>query len=220
MLFLTISLCLHPVDSSIAGDCSDKGTGAGTQTVSGNYNYAPGHTCAKDPDIEYDTANSNETIDRNGSAALFVTGDNGPFTWSVSGVGFTLETENEPTGATNTLYADGSACGAATITVTGCDGEEVKGYVRCTIGFFALIESCQKLSACAIAGCRSQSNRCELIQGKYKYVNIFCYVYNPPDCSACIQGDFCPVYTERCNLIGAAVVCNPWRAEVYEFTCP
>lgn len=134
LVAVTILFCLPPINNSIAGDCDNKGAGEGTQTVSGNYIYPPGYECTEDPDLIYDTVNSAETIDRNGSAALVVIGNNGPFIWSVSGTGFTLENEGQPTGPTNTLYADGLACGAATITVTGCDGKEVKGFVRCTTG--------------------------------------------------------------------------------------
>jgi len=134
LLVLTILFCLPPIDSSIAGDCDTKESGSGTPTVTGNFIYPPGYVCTEDPDLEYDTVNSHETIDRNGSAALVVIGNNGPYTWSVSGTGFTLENEGQPTGPTNTLYADGTACGAATITVTGCDGTQVTGYVRCTTG--------------------------------------------------------------------------------------
>jgi len=88
LLILTILFCLHPINSSIAGDCDTKGSGAGTPTVTGNYNYAPGHACTEDPDLIYDTVNCHETIDRNGSANLVVIGNNGPYTWSVSGEGF------------------------------------------------------------------------------------------------------------------------------------
>ena len=168
LLVVTISLCLHPIESSIAGDCGEKGGDVGTPTVSGNYIYPPGHVCTEDPGMEYDTVNSHETIARNGSADLFVTGNNGPFTWSVSGTGFTLEKENEPTGPTNILYADGSACGAATITVTGCDGEEVTGYVRCTAGKWVY-----KGTGCVLPGITGTWDPggayiIEAILGKYK----------------------------------------------------
>ena len=132
LFVLLILFCLYPNNSSIAGDCANKAGGVGTPTFSGNFNIPSNWSCPENPSLEYDTANSDETIERNGSAAIVVIGNNGPYTWSVSGTGFTLETENGPTGPTNVLYADGSACGAATITVTGCGGLSVTGYVRCT----------------------------------------------------------------------------------------
>jgi hypothetical protein len=132
-LVLTILFYLSPINYLIAGDCDSKGAGAGTPTVTGNYIYPPGHECTEDPDLEYDTVNSHETIDRNGSATLIVIGNNPPYTWSVSGNGFSLQ-ESQTTGLTNTLIADDTACGAATITITGCSGPPVTGYVRCTTG--------------------------------------------------------------------------------------
>jgi len=63
MFLLTISLCLYSIDGSIAGDCDDKSITQGTPTVTGNYIYPPGHECTEDPDLEYDTVNSHETID-------------------------------------------------------------------------------------------------------------------------------------------------------------
>lgn len=139
LLTLIILLSFHPLNISFAGDCDTK-TSAGTPTVSGNYIYSPGHTCTKDPDLIYDTINSHETIERDGSANLFVIGNNGPFTWSVSDQGFWLDANYtiktlENNGLTATLYADGTACGAATITVTGCNGPPPEtGYVRCSYG--------------------------------------------------------------------------------------
>jgi len=54
----------------------------------------------------------------------------------VSGAGFSL-TSAETDGLTNTLEADGTACGSATITVTDDCGESCTGYVRCTTGRWA-----------------------------------------------------------------------------------
>lgn len=175
ILILTVLLCLSPSVNSIAGDCDDKRVGAGTPTVSGNYIYPPGHACTQDPDLEYDTVNSAETVDRNGSAALVVIGNNAPFTWSVSGSGFSLENEGQPTGPTNTLYADDMACGAATITVTGCDGTIATGYVRCISGHWVQTYSCNA-SFCG-AFCH--------IEGKYMTLESICYAGGPDDCQFC-----------------------------------
>jgi hypothetical protein len=134
LLVLTTLFCFYPTQNSMAGSCDEKASNGGTSTFSGNFNIPPGFECPENPTLEYDTVNSAETIARNGSAAIVVIGNNGPYTWSVSGTGFTLETEGQPTGQTNTLHADGTACGSATITVTGCSGPPVTGYVRCTTG--------------------------------------------------------------------------------------
>ena len=76
----------------------------------------------------------NATIAR--SASIFVSVADtscGPFSWAVSGTGFTLD--NAVTaGVVNVLNADASACGVATVTVTGCDSTVVTAYVRCSEG--------------------------------------------------------------------------------------
>jgi len=62
----------------------------------------------------------------------------GPFSWSVSGTGFHFGSVAGPTtGETEeemeiiTLYADATACGTATITVTDSCGESSTAYIRC-----------------------------------------------------------------------------------------
>lgn len=84
-------------------------------------------------DLAYDYEASAETIDQSDSVTVAIKGSDGPFNWSVSGQGFTLDHE-QTTGLTNTLNANGSACGSAIIVVTDtCEGSVV-GYVRCTAG--------------------------------------------------------------------------------------
>lgn len=87
--------------------------------------------------LTWDTETSAETVAPNSSCTVAVSdagGKCGPFTWTVSGTGFSLE--NETTiGPSNTLIADASACGSAEINVIGCDGKTgASGFVRCTIG--------------------------------------------------------------------------------------
>ncbi len=87
--------------------------------------------CTPDPEMAWDEETSAKTINREDSVTVAITGLNGPFTWSVAGLDFTLaalETE----GLENLLIAGPDACGSATITVTGCDDTEAIGYVRCT----------------------------------------------------------------------------------------
>lgn len=91
----------------------------------------------EDPDcpaavtFEWDTDLSAETIARNNSASVYITGGELPYNWEVAGTGFTLA-NSFTLGVVNTLYADGSACGSATITVTDGCGTEVTGIVRNT----------------------------------------------------------------------------------------
>jgi len=95
--------------------------------------------CVPDAAMAWDYGTSAATVARSASVTVAITGNNTPFTWSVSGTGFTLD-EVTTTGLTNTLNADASACGSATITVTGCDSKVAIGYVRCTTGQWVIIE--------------------------------------------------------------------------------
>lgn len=93
--------------------------------------------CIDDPAMAWDYETSEEEIDRENSVGIAITGLNGPFIWTVSGTGFTLEHETTE-GLANTLHADETASGLATIIVTGCDGTIVTGYVRCSPGQWVL----------------------------------------------------------------------------------
>lgn len=142
LLLLTFLLCFHSADNSIAGSCDENASSGGTSTFAGNFNIPAGFECPENLSLEYDTSNSVETIARNGTSDLVVAGDDGPYyTWTVSGQGFWFDANYTTKtlsniGLTATLYADDTACGAATITVTGCSGPPVKGYVRCTTGYW------------------------------------------------------------------------------------
>jgi len=79
-----------------------------------------------------------ETIAPDSWVTVAVSGDKAPYSWSVSGTGFWFDaghtiTSMENAGTSVDLYADETACGSATISVTGgC--QSVTGYVRCTAG--------------------------------------------------------------------------------------
>ena len=60
-----------------------------------------------------------QEIERNDSVVVEVVGGKSPYTWSVSGTGFSLE---ESDTSSNTLSADNTACGSATITVKDSSG--------------------------------------------------------------------------------------------------
>lgn len=94
-----------------------------TLEITINFNYA----------IAFDYETSSAEIGRETSEPVYVDANNGPFTWSVSGTGFSLEHE-ETDGTGNVLHADETACGSAEITITGCDEQSAIGYVRCTTG--------------------------------------------------------------------------------------
>jgi len=89
------------------------------------------YTPLPEPEFQFDPNNLDE-IDRNSSIPINVIGGCPPYTLSVSGNGFSL--------IGNTLFADGTACGIATITVTDYCGNDAKGYVRCTEGTWSTPE--------------------------------------------------------------------------------
>lgn len=74
-----------------------------------------------------------DTIAREASEIITVIGGCPPYIWAVSGTGFTM-TDATTTGLTNTLNADATACGTATITITDDCGTSLTEYVRCTTG--------------------------------------------------------------------------------------
>jgi len=92
--------------------------------------------CCNCDDLAWDDVTSAETIAQSSSCVIAISDPDGlcgPYSWTVGGPGFTLAAATT-TGLTNTLYANGSACGMARITVEGCDGSKVRNSVRCTSG--------------------------------------------------------------------------------------
>jgi hypothetical protein len=97
-------------------------------------------TCDCSLGLNWNTNISAETIAPNSEVTVDVIdlgGHCGPFVWIVSGTGFSLAAETT-FGTSNTLIADATACGSAMITVIGCDGSSVTGYVRSTEGRWGL----------------------------------------------------------------------------------
>ncbi|MCK4826426.1 hypothetical protein KA005_62360, partial [bacterium] len=88
--------------------------------------------CTLATQISYSSGNP-ATIGQSTEAAITVDDGCGPFSWSVSGTGFSFAQPNT-TSRSNTLITDGSACGSATITVTDDCGDTAEGVVRCTTG--------------------------------------------------------------------------------------
>lgn len=125
LMILTSVFCLILSGVAAEKECWD--SLGGGPTFTGNHNYPSGWF----PEFQYDPNNPDE-IDRNSSVEIKVIGGTPPYTWEVSGTGFSIPSST--TGRTNTLSADDTACGTATITVTDNYGVPVTGYVRCTTG--------------------------------------------------------------------------------------
>lgn len=93
-------------------------------------------TCCDEPTyvaVSFDDDNTADTIARSSSISVYIENGCPPFDWTVSGTGFTLGSAQTDE-RVNTLTADGSACGSATITITDDCGNSDTGYVRCTEG--------------------------------------------------------------------------------------
>ena len=127
MITAPIALGLGLIDFESAFDKDNQGQeGINVPTIPNQYTPLPV------PELQFDTNNPDE-IARNSSIPINVIGGCSPYTWSVSGNGFTL-TNATTNGLTNTLNADTKACGRATIIVTDACGETASGYVKCTTG--------------------------------------------------------------------------------------
>lgn len=124
LLIPAIVFCLNlsgfSSDQCIPPDCPPN-----ISTIQGTVEYPAGWLLEWDP-------NNPQVINRNGSVAVNVISGVPPYSWSVSGSGFSLATD-ETQGLSNTLYADDTAC-VATVTVTDSRGQIVSGDVRCSCG--------------------------------------------------------------------------------------
>ena len=89
--------------------------------------------CPPEISISWDDDLTDDTIGRGTSISIYVKDGLGPYSWSVSGTGFTLGSP-QTDGVSNTLISDNTACGTAVITVTDFCEEVTTGEVRCTFG--------------------------------------------------------------------------------------
>jgi len=149
-----------------------------------------------------------DTIDPGGEADININGGIGPFTWEVDGTGFWFDeeytlTEIETSELSAVLYADDTACGTATITVTDASGSISTGYVRCTEGQWVLKEK-NNIDACGLRGIgdiiseADGNTMFELIEGNKKQNHIA-----NTDGAGCRLGDS----NQCCNHVAGC--CNP-----------
>jgi hypothetical protein len=176
--------------------------------------------CATADPVAYDTVNSDETIDRDGTASVIITDGCPPFTWSVAGTGFWFDlahtlTEIETDARTVTLYADDTACGSATITVVDDCEDSCTGYVRCTEGQWAICASYSQGGCCYPPG--YPCNEHTIYEDKYKWI-INC---------GNRSGYGVDSWNTTCNGVGMSInasdVCQSgWKictGGLYEWTC-
>ncbi len=200
LMILTSVFCLFLSGVAAEKECWD--SLGGGPTFTGNHNYPSGWF----PEFQYDPNNPDE-IDRNSSVEISVIGGFPPYTWQVSGNGFSIPSST--TDGTNTLSADGTACGTATITVTDVCGDSCTGYVRCTTGKWVIKQSAN-IDACVLPGvgtsssCGAGCTSYVLIVGYQKQVQVTysaggCGFEDPVSCCEC---DIC------CNPDGSG--CAGW----------
>jgi len=120
--------------------------------------------------MTYDSSNP-ETIDPDSTETITVSHECPPVTWGVIGVGFSFaETTTE--GGSNTLIADATACGLATIIVTDSLGDMATGDIRSTAGGWVL----KSTDVCELSGdAELESFECIQISGPPPLAGWTCY---------------------------------------------
>ena len=130
--------------------------------------------CAAAAAMSWDDDASADTIARSASVSIAVQDGLGPYNWSVSGTGFTLGTA-QTAGVSNTLSADGAACGSATITITD-QCRTTTGYVRCTTGGWVYKgDQCDLAGEASLDSVTGADFTMVLTSGNKKQEEIFLY---------------------------------------------
>ena len=132
LFMLMLVFCSYFSGAAFAGICDECNNSGGVQTFSGIFIVPPEWRAIKwAPD-------NLKVINRNATLTVSVINGTYPYSWSVSGTGFSLDpVQTQKKGSSNKLTAEDTACGAAEITVTDNDGipeTMATGYVRCTSG--------------------------------------------------------------------------------------
>jgi hypothetical protein len=164
----------------------------------------------QDWELLWDPANPEE-IGENSSVNVSVIGGVSPYKWSVSGTGFWLSSD-QTEGLSNTLNAYDTACGSAEIKVTDGFGDIVIGYVRCAVGTWLLVDSCDEYNF----GVDSWGTVATAFEGKYRYQDDWCY--SPPACAQTCEGGPCPQHTTAPPWGGT--VCYVEASLTHEWVCP
>ena len=101
----------------------------------------PFKNCGSVSTLTWDQANSCEELADNSSCTVAVAGGQGPYTWTISGAGFSFasgQTSIQTSEKTVTVFTQ-NACGAGSITVTDGCGSVVDNAVRSTDGHWQVI---------------------------------------------------------------------------------
>ena len=191
LLVLFLIICLHLIGV--------KSMACEVQTVTANVTYPEGWFLTYSP-------NNPETIEPSSEETIRIFGCRPPFTWSVEGNGFDLS-DDETVTLFNTLGADGTACGSATITITDNFGASDTGYVRCTNGQWVF-----KGNICVISGPGNVDRHTRII-GNKKQVQTYALSYCASSgCGAvwpfgCSPGNWCAAEKNKPECI--TFTCQP-----------
>ena len=101
----------------------------------------PFKNCGSVSTLTWDHANSCEELGDNSSCMVSVAGGQGPYTWTISGTGFSFasgQTSIQTSENTVTVFTQ-DACGAGSITVSDGCGVSVEGFVRSSRGHWVAI---------------------------------------------------------------------------------
>lgn len=190
MITAPIALGLGLVDFESGFDTDQQcQEGINVPTIPGVYTPLPV------PELQFDPSNPGE-IDRGSSISINVIGGCPPYTWSVNGNGFSL--------TDNTLFADDTSCGSATIIVTDACGNNTTGYVRCTEGIWSA-----QTYTCGSDYGNQDSGRCIVTIGKYRYEDwVGCVHCSGPICSMLFDRyDDC-LYANPASAYGCTRSCS------------
>lgn len=195
-------------------------TKAGTCQVVKIYDKcAPWKCCADTENMAWDDETSAETVAQSSSCIVAITdtGDGSPYRWTVSGTGFYFNVAHSVTSMQTsskvvTLYTDAQVCGTATITVVGCAGQTVTGYVRCTSGKWVSSSFCYT----GVSGGGAQEG---FIDPHLKFYDQWCADTYLNDCIYCPDPG-CGSH-EPCTLVWPPpyVACTTFGSYECEWVC-
>jgi hypothetical protein len=180
------------------------------------------NSCDPDNAVIWDWVNSAETINKSSSVSVYVEGGYPPYTWSVSGTGFTLG--NEVTiGVANSLIADADSCGSASITVTDACGFSASGAVRnVDEGQWedVIPAECMFPGFQADTMSLGSSMDLELTLGQYKQRTVYrqfgynygCCIPEEPPCGIGYCPDYAPTPGQECLAPPSGKFCTQWAA--------
>jgi len=181
------------------------------------------------PAFTFDDASTADVVAPGGQITVYVTGGCPPFTWSVNDLGFSFAQVQTNTRA-NALSLDAGTCGVnysayGTVTITDDCGSTATAAIRSTGGKWTVLAAmdvgilqdgnpCHGLAtgysgSCTYGkACNAWGSDIEIIQGKYKWLNIGLY----RDCGR-NQGTFTWCDTAYYPLIP---IDPEWRPPGYE----